>query len=291
MKSIRLLTFFTLLSSLSLQVMAESVDETRGIAADGTVSVSNISGEINISVWDRNEAQLTGELGENLKLEVTESANGVRFEVLHINDDDEYDESELELRVPAGASIVAEGVSSDISIDGSSGNSVNVESVSGDIDISASVDRLELTSVSGEVVFSGSSSRTAIESVAGDIEIEGVNGEVSVSTVSGDLVLVAGDINLGKFETVSGSLDISTRVTDGGRLTIEGMNGDVELYLPSDQSGGFKAQTFSGDISTDFGSAKEASFGPGSSLKYSAGDTGTQIRVETFSGDIRIGHK
>ena len=69
------------------------------------------------------------------------------------------------------------------------------------------------------------------------------------------------------------------------------MSGDVTLKLPESQSAEFSAQSFSGDIDSRFGQAKNEKFGPGSQLKYSAGNSGTVIRVESFSGDIDIGHK
>ena len=291
MKTIRLTALFGLLLILPFMAMAEDVSETRAVAADGNVSVSNIAGEIIITVWDKNEAQLTGTLGTNLRLEITENSNGVRFDVIHIEDSDEYDESDLELVVPRNASIVADGVSSDISIEGSSGASVTAESVSGDVEVSATVARAEFSTVSGDLDFEGTASRVSAETVSGDIEIEGVSGEISMSTVSGDVELLAGAVSQGKFETVSGSLDLSLSVADGGRLTVEGMNGDVVLLLPASQSGEINAQTFSGDIDSDFGTTKSESFGPGSHLKHLSGDSGSSIRVETFSGDIHIGHK
>jgi hypothetical protein len=292
MKTFKFPIAFCVLTLLSFPVLADDLDESRAVSADATVSISNVAGEITITVWDRNEVHLTGRMGSNQELEITENANGIQFEVKNLDDDDDFDEAELELVVPRGASIIAEGISADISISGSKGSSINAESVSGDIRVEAESDRLELSSVSGSLVFDGSSGRSSAETVSGDIDLAGLSGEVVVSTVSGDVKLDAGGIvDLGKFETVSGSLELSLAISDGGKLTIEGMNGDVNLFLPSSQSGEFSAQTFSGDINSEFGNPKEESFGPGSHLKHSQGDSGTVIRVETFSGDILIGHK
>ncbi len=291
MKLVRLISICGLFVLLPLQALATEIDESRSIAADATVTVSNIAGEIIITVWDRNEVRLTGELGNNQELVVTENASGVQFEVLNIKDNNDYDEAELELVVPVGANIVASGVSADISITGSKGSSISAESISGDVSVESYSDRVELSSVSGELEFSGASSRTSAETVSGDIDLQGISGEITVSTVSGDVELKAGKVDLGKFETVSGTLELYLEVSDGGRLTAQGMSGDVDLYLPSSQLAEFSAQTFSGDISSKFGIAKDESFGPGSHLKHLQGDSGAVIRVETFSGDIRIAHK
>jgi len=65
-------------------------------------------------------------------------------------------------------------------------------------------------------------------------------------------------------------------------------SGDVTVNLPGSQSGLFKAQSFSGRISSDFGSVSNAEHGPGSHLKHVAGDGGAEIRVESFSGNINL---
>jgi hypothetical protein len=120
--------------------------------------------------------------------------------------------------------------------------------------------------------------------------VAGVSGEVVVSTVSGDAVLDAGLIGHGKFETVSGTLELSLQVEDGGRLIVEAMSGDVILSLPATQTGEFRAQSFSGTIKSEFGTVERRGSGPGTHLGHVAGNSGTIIRVESFSGDIRIGH-
>jgi DUF4097 and DUF4098 domain-containing protein YvlB len=275
----------------SLALGQSRVEERRAMAPDGTVSVSNVAGDISVTTWGRDEVLLTADLGRHQKLEVTETSQGVRFEVINIEGEDEYDEADLEVVCPAGASIEVEGVSSDIDIEGSRGASVTAESVSGDVTVAARVSRLELSSVSGDVEFEGAASRTSVESVSGDIDLQGLSGEVSISTVSGDAFLVAGSLSRGRFETVSGTLELELSAADGAKVTVQSMNGDVVLTLPEDQQAEFSAQSFSGDIDSAWGEVVHESFGPGSHLKQVTGTSGTVIRVESFSGDLRIGHK
>jgi len=291
MKDLKNTILFCALVPLAFNLAADELDETRGVADDATISIENVAGKIDITTWNRGEIHLTGEMGNNQELEITENEQGIHIEIRHIEDSDEFDEAELKLAIPRGASVVAMGVSADISISGSEGESISAESVSGDVTVEAQTERLDLSSVSGDVDFQGSSTRTSVESVAGDIDVEGVSGEVTLSTVSGDVDLEAGEINHGKFDTVSGTLELDLSIDSGGRLTIESMSGDVYLGLPGSQEGEFRAQSFSGDIATDYGQVEHESFGPGSHLKFLSGDSGTTIRIETFSGDIRIGQK
>jgi DUF4097 and DUF4098 domain-containing protein YvlB len=268
---------------------ATPIDETRELSPDGTVSVENVAGEITVQGWDRDEVRLTGSLGDNAeRLEIDGSASALRIAVKYPNNTRRIDETTLELRVPAGASLEIQGVSADVEISGMDGGRIDASSVSGDVEVDARAERIELQSVSGDVRFEGETRRLSAEAVSGDIVLRGASGEVEVSSVSGNLELEGGEVTRGRFETVSGSLEASLSVSSGGKVTVESMSGDVTLRLPADQAGVFEAQTFSGDIRSDFGSTDRSSRGPGSRLDYTAGAGDASIRVESFSGDVRI---
>lgn len=283
-----------LLSMPALALAGQAIDERADMAPDGTVTVINISGEIDISTWDEAAVRLTGELGEGSELAFDASGGDVRVEV-EVENGGRWGRSpeptDLVLRVPRQASLVVTGVSADVRIVEAGGRLLEAESVSGDVEATGDVDRLEISSVSGDVEFRGSAQRTVAESVSGDVDLEGVDGELEVSLVSGDLELMAGALDLGRFEAVSGTLDLDMSVADGGRITVETMSGDVNLRLPAGQQGVFQAQTFSGDIRSEFGSPQRSQSGSGTRLEHAAGENGASIRLETFSGDVRLGHK
>lgn len=288
-------TLLPLLATMPVMALAgTAIDERADMAADGTVTVINISGEIDISTWDEAAVQLTGDLGEGSELSFDTSGGDVRIEV-EVEDGGRWgrgpESSDLVLRVPRTADLVVTGVSADVRIDGAGGRMIEAESVSGDVEATGNVERLELSSVSGDVEFRGTARRTVAESVSGDIDLEGLEGELEVSLVSGDLELLAGTLELGRFEAVSGTLDMMLTVAPGGRLTVETMSGDVILMVPADQQGAFQAQTFSGDIRSEFGSPQRSKSGSGTRLEHESGENGASIRLETFSGDVRLGHK
>ena len=268
----------------------QSVDERWDIDANATISIENIAGEIEIRGWDRNEAHLTGELGNSVEeLEIDASSTRLHINVAN-GDRRNVDSTELKLMVPKGASVDADAVSADIDISGLDSEKLTASSVSGDVVVSATSQRVSIESVSGDVEFSGQTERISAESVSGDIELSGISGEVAATTVSGDMELEAGLVDSGKFETVSGDITVLVEVSDNGKLSAESMSGDVTILLPASQSGVFKAQSFSGNISTDFGAVDQAKHGPGSHLKHVTGNGGAEVRVESFSGNIKIKH-
>ncbi len=279
-----------LLVAPGLVLAGEPISESADMAPDGKVSVVNINGDIDISTWDRDAVELSGELGDGSELVFEARGGNVRVEV-EVEERQNWggpEPTDLVLRIPRRAEIDVTGVSSDIRIDGAGGATLSAETVSGDVEARGEVERLELTAVSGDVEFAGRARRTTVENVSGDVELDGLEGELEVSLVSGDVFLDGGAFDLGRFESVSGTLELSLEVRDGGRLSVETMSGDVDLALPAGQAGEFRAQTFSGDIRSQFGSPQREKSGPGTRLEHVAGEGRATIRVESFSGDVRL---
>lgn len=266
----------------------KSVDESWDVDSNAMISVENIAGEIEIVGWERSQVRLTGELGDSVdELEVSASDSRLKINVANRNTRN-IDSTYLKLMVPEGASIDASAVSADIEVKGLNNDSLSASSVSGQVDVDISSKRVSIESVSGDVSFKGQTGRVSAESVSGDINLSGISGEISATTVSGDMDLQAGMIESGKLETVSGDMTFTGELSGNARLTAESMSGDVIINLPADQSGLFRAESFSGRITTDFGSADRAKHGPGTHLKYAAGSGGAEIRVESFSGNIKL---
>jgi DUF4097 and DUF4098 domain-containing protein YvlB len=280
-----------LLALAPLSAMAgQSVDERWDIDAKATVSIENIAGEIIILGWDKNEAHLTGELGKSVEeLEINASKSSLQITVIN-RDERNIDSTDLKLMVPNKASVDVSVVSGDIDISGLDNEKLTASSVSGDVEVNVTSQRVSIESVSGDVEFSGQTARISAESVSGDIDLSGISGEIAATTVSGDMELQAGSVDSGKLETVSGDILMKSEISGNGKLTAESMSGDVIIMLPASQSGLFKAQSFSGRIHTDFGSVEHAKHGPGSHLKHVEGSSGAEIRVESFSGDIKLKH-
>ncbi len=268
----------------------ESVDESWKIDANASISIENIAGEIEIEGWNRNEARLTGTLGNSVdELEISASNSRLSISVINRNSRN-IDSTELRLMVPNGANVDATAVSADIGVSGLDNEKLTASSVSGDVVVNATSQRVSIESVSGNVEFKGQTERISAESVSGDVELSGISGEIAATTVSGDMELYADSVDNAKLETVSGDMTVEAEVAGNGRLTAESMSGDVVFNLPSSQSGSFKAESFSGRIYTDFGSVEETKHGPGSRLYHSNGSGGSEVRVETFSGNIKLKH-
>jgi len=278
-----------LLALAPLSALAgQTVDERWDIDANATISIENIAGEIVVKGWDRNEAHLTGELGKSVEeLKINASNSSLQIEVVNRNERN-IDSTELKLMVPKGANVDISAVSADIDVSGLDNEKLTASSVSGDVEVDASSQRVSIESVSGDVEFAGQAQRISAESVSGDLDLSGISGEISATAVSGDMELRTGPIESAKLETVSGDITVNGEISGNGKLRAESMSGDVVIILPASQTGLFKAESFSGRIYTDFGSVNHAKHGPGSHLKHSEGSGGAEVRVESFSGNIKL---
>ena len=280
-----------LLAAAPLAWAEREVSETRAVAGNAHITVENKVGDILVEGWDRDEVRINGWLNDDVQeLEIDETSNGLRVRVLY-RDKRHVDSVDLELTIPSGASLEAETVSGDIESSDVNGSFVELRSVSGDLDVEGNPERVSMASVSGDVEFDGESSRVSIESVSGEVTLNGVGGEVEATTVSGDVYVEGTVLERGEFEAVSGDVELDFAVKDGGRINVSNMSGDIEIYLPDDQKAEFYAQSFSGDVASDFGTVSRVDRGPGSSLQHREGNNGASIHLNSFSGDVTINRK
>jgi len=274
----------------SLPAMArQSIDETRPASTDVRIHVENVTGDIMVTGWDRQQMHITGSLGDKAeKLAIDGDKNRWNVEVKYPRKYQDRPPTKLILHVPHGARLDLESVSADIDVQKISGKSLRSKSVSGDIKVSSSSHQISLQSVSGDVHAEGKTVDSEFESVSGDITVSGARDEVSLSTVSGDVLLEAGELSHGKFDTVSGNLILKLGIGPEAGIKIESMSGDVRLSLPKKVSARIRAETFSGDIRAPHGDIHKSRHGPGASWKYTAGNGDGEVTIHTFSGDITL---
>lgn len=272
---------------------ARPIDERRPLKADARVSVSNVAGQIEVEAWDRNEMHLTGSLAEDVeKLEITGSESSLKIVVKlperskhkHSNHDGD---TVLHLRLPAGATLDAEGVSADVSVRGLRGP-VEAKSVSGDIHVEVGSKRVKAGSVSGDVtVQAPAATDTRASSVSGDVTVRAASGEVRGESVSGDVSVQAGELKRLHLESVSGDLEIVGELTSDSEVSVETLSGDVTLTLPKLPDCDLDMETFSGELESAFAP------GPASGAKefHRDGAGKGRIKLNSFSGDIELRKK
>jgi DUF4097 and DUF4098 domain-containing protein YvlB len=127
-----------------------------------------------------------------------------------------------------------------------------------------------------------------VKLVNGSLEISGVKGEVHASSVSGAIRTqgLAGNV---KLSTVSGRLQASFDELEATRsISMNSVNGAIEVLLPLDARADLRADTVAGGISSDFGRPTERGKFPGRHWNGSLKGGGARIRVTNVDGNILV---
>ncbi len=267
----------------------ESINELRPLARDGIVVVKNVKGEVIARGWDRAEVQITGELGDGARgLEIQGGDRQVRIEIRNPRSHREVAGSLLEIRLPAGASLVVETTSADVEVRDLTGEFIEITTVSGDVDIGGGGARVFAHTVSGDIELDTLAARVEVNSVSGDVDVRSGGEAVDMTTVSGELMLTAKSILRGHFESVSGDMELDLGLKENASITVASLSGDIDLILPESMSATCEVESFSGSIKSTRGQVVSAKYGPNKSLRFVSGDGSGRIRVESFSGDVRV---
>lgn len=268
----------------------------RKIAADATgeVLISNVSGTVDVRGWDRNEVQVTGHLGDDVeRLDLTSSGGRTVVKVVLPSGNNRDAESEITVQVPRGSRVVeVSAVSADVTSQGVLGTQ-RLKTVSGEITADIAGDDSEVRSVSGDLTVRSSGKPISLRanSVSGSLDLTNGAGKLEVVTVSGSAkvhMVEASDI---RGRTTSGDLEVHAKLVKDGRVDVEGVSGDMTLYVSAPGGISTEIESFSGDIDGCLASGVErvSKYGPGVRLNLrSVEGGGARVRAKTLSGDIEI---
>jgi DUF4097 and DUF4098 domain-containing protein YvlB len=271
------------------------IDRTLPIAADGTVSVSNVSGSVTFQAVEGKAVHITGTYEQDVEaVEIDGDEDGVDIEVKLDTGHRRISHGDciLTIQLPASCGIEAETMSADIDVNGITG-AVEAQSVSGNIAVDGRPKSLEAESVSGTLLLSVECEDIDVSSVSGDILLSGAADEADLETVSGDITVTDGRVGSIDAESVSGDLSIDTTLSSEGSYDLTSHSGNVTLIVPAGTGASFDVSTFSGDITSDIGSGKRdrEDFDLGESLYLETGDGSASVSIETFSGDAILRSK
>lgn len=279
---------------------ATPINETRPLAADGSVSIDNVKGRIVVRTWAQPQVKIGGSLGKGVeKLEIDGDGQSLHIEVKYPRNgkgfrlwgnDSDAEPTVLEVTMPQRASLEVDSVSADVDVQQMAGRRLAVDSVSGQVSVTASSPgEAKIESVSGDILMRVTSANTHVESVSGDVDLQGgLTGEVHLETVSGNAKLVARSLRQLEMSTVSGDIQAQTALDADATVKSESVSGDLTLVLPRDVGAQLHVESFSGDISSPVGKVEREDTGPGRSLDARLGDGRGRIDVDSFSGDVSL---
>jgi len=281
---------------VSLPAIAdEETKQSLDAAADGDIRIYNTSGSIEIVGWSRNSIEVEAVLGDDVEELIFErDGNEILIKVKVPNRHWGDIEADLKIHAPENSSIEVSGVSADIEVEDIHGE-LSLETVSGDVEVSGAESDVAAGSVSGDIEVSGSGKEadTEVGTVSGDVVLTTLAGNVAGASVSGDVEIDGGSFREAHVESVSGDLSFFAALQNGGELTMESVNGTIEVEFSNKVSARFEVETFNGEIDNCFGPQAERSsrYSPGLELSFTVGDGDSEVAIETLNGDVYICNK
>lgn len=229
----------------------EEFQQVYALAADGRVSLENINGPVRIQAWERNEIKVQA---------VKRAYTRARLEEARIEIDAHPDAISIKTKYP----------DSTLNFNNNERRYENPATVEYTLTVPRRA-RLE-----------------SIELVNGRLDVEGVAGDVRAACVNGTVNArgLIGEVNL---STVNGALEASfNQLSDGKSVSLNSVNGQITVTLPSDSNATIKATTISGPISNDFGLTVRDGDYVGHELSGALGRGGARVRLSNVNGRIAI---
>jgi DUF4097 and DUF4098 domain-containing protein YvlB len=281
---------------------ATPINQLKPLALDGHVHIDNLKGRIVVRTWAQPQVKITGSLGKGVEKFIVDGDNrSLTIKVKYPqgsggswfgwgNSGSSAEPTDLEVTLPAHASVDIDSVSADVDVQGIAGGKLSVDSVSGNIVVAASSPgEASIDNVSGDMTLRMTSSKVKIDNVSGDLNLfGGFNGDLNIDSVSGDVNVTGSQINQLELSSVSGDATLQLAMQPSATLKTDSVSGSLTLILPKAASAQLHAETFSGDIVAPVGNVVKEEYGPGKTLDARLGDGHGRVELETFSGDIKV---
>lgn len=297
-RTVKSLILALMLGVPSLLWAQQEVDESREARPDARIEFAGVSGTFRFVGSDEARLYISGTLAEDVEEMTIEGDPGhwrvkIHYPRNHRSRGPRGPETELEIHLPAGATLDARAVSGGISLAGLDGPSVHAESVSGGVTATDTTpEHLSIETVSGSIrADGGARTDNRLQSVSGNIRVSDLAGRVDVESVSGNLELSGDGVRALDAETVSGNIRADLGVAERARLSMQSHSGEIEVALPPSSPLDLEAGTFSGSIESAFGGQVRRGHGPGAELEHVSGDGSVRLEATSFSGGIHIRHR
>ncbi|CAN5308246.1 hypothetical protein BH20ACI2_BH20ACI2_17950 [soil metagenome] len=236
-----------------LQDETEKFEQIYPLNANGRVRISNVNGPIIVEGWDRNE----------VKLSYTKTA------------DTKERLSGVEIRIDSRGDLFS--VESDYGNWKSQNNDQWRNNGRLTVEFRLMVPRgavlNEVESVNGTVTVSNFTNITRVSVVNGSVNASNIRGTARLSTVNG---------------TVNADFE---RLDSGSKISLDTINGKVNLRIPSDSNATVKADSLNGNITNEFGLPVRKGKYVGRDLYGKLGSGDVDIRLNSVNGTLLIGRR
>ncbi|MEK6256704.1 MAG: DUF4097 domain-containing protein [Chloroflexota bacterium] len=259
----------------------ELTEQKFKVSKEAVLNVENIRGLIQITRGDDKEISISAKKHldsgdvENTQVSIEQEKSGaVKVRTIYKNrkvilmglGNGKPAKVEYEIKVPKHASIEANNVSGDLT----------VEVIDGIFD---------LNTVSGKIIASKLNDQIKLNTVSGKIEGDALRGEADVNTVSGTVYMKKCDFPRLDLNSVSGKMVVETPIGDGP-YDLNTVSGNVKLIVEDGTAASVHATSISGRFKTSLNTTAYSRSHADSRADINGG--GTKILMNSISGDLYL---
>ena len=300
--NIFILLFLTVLFCIPSVLFAETEEKTEKtypLDRDGKVYLENVSGDIAVKTWQKNEIKILARKTareksslDKVKIDINRTDSNIRIITRRDKSPDLYQPTTevsvfYDLFIPDKAQLRVKTISGRVQA-WEIGGRTDIETVSGRTEIVKAGQGVKCKTISGEINLEEITGSATLKSTSGKIIVDGLKGSVEANSVSGDIEIKelssADEIEM---ETIKGSMEVQGELSPGGIYEFHTISGRTRLVLAPLSNFELETNTISGDIQCDFKLNAYAIF-TRNKLQGVVGKGGSSLKISSVSGDILI---
>jgi DUF4097 and DUF4098 domain-containing protein YvlB len=296
----------------------ERFAETYKIPAEGSLDVSQVSGDVRVTVGRTNEIRVEAtkrvrfrdteeakRMLSQLRVDVNQTGGRVEVRTVYPRMTTRNFSASVDytITVPQTAAVSLKTISGDVSVNGVHGE-VRAETVSGNVEVIGTPNLVLAKAVSGDVHARdiGAPVSLTLGTVSGTVVATALKVRaLDAGTVSGNLQLSNLQVERLTAKTVTGDIDFDGGLARGGRYEFNAHSGGIRLALANATGFELDASTFSGSIRSDFPVTLRSTSrdddprsrrGMGNrAIRGTFGDASAILAIRSFSGTVVITKK
>jgi hypothetical protein len=292
--------------------VTERFSKTAHLDQNGTFDLTNISGNVVITGISGRDVTIEAvkrvqrpnpnaarALLQMIDIQVAEQANRVEVRTVFPRPRNFPGSVDFTIGVPDEANVTLKMMSGNVRATNISGG-VRADVVTGNLVVAAARRIEALKSVSGdiEIVDASADDFVTVSTVSGNITVRGLKGRtVQLGTVSGNVRMDDVQSDRLMARAVNGNIDYAGDLARSGRYEFVSHSGDIRLMLSGGTGFEVQANSFSGNVRSEFPVSRRAGAEGGGGgvtpkgIRGVFGDASAMLVLRAFSGNISIARR
>lgn len=298
---IMILAMLFFIPSLLFAESEEKIEQTYPLERDGKVYLENVSGDITVKSWQKNEIRILArktalekDLLDEVTIDIKRTDGNIRIVTRYKTPRDLYQLTDVsvyfDLLIPDKAQLRVKSVDGMVQA-WEIGGRVDIETANGRAEVIKAGQGVKCKTVSGDMYLDEITGKITLNSTSGKITADGIKGSIEATNVSGDISVtnysLADEVEI---ETIKGNIEVQGELSPGGMYECSTISGRTEIVLPAASDFELWINTVSGGMHCDFevgGPSRTVDFN-WNQLQGAVGKGGASLKASSVSGDILI---